>query len=341
VHRMWYYMARIFAAQGHQVTIACRTWPQQARDEIEHGVRFIRKGGFDSSGRLVWDLFRDFFQAVKIAPGLPDADITIVNDFFLPFFIPKRCGEMLINANRYPKGQYRWYRRARKIIAASNYIADVIRTQAPKMASRISALPNAVSVDAFLGENKTTTRQFLFAGRIHPEKGLDTLLDACNQLKASSWSLTIMGPHLPEQGGGGNEYLESLKLKAKGLPVRFEPACYDVQQLGQIYRQHGSFIYPSEAQFGETFGVAPVEAMAAGMLVLCSDLNCFGGYLKADENALVFKCKDSQSLADKLNRILEQENWQNMRAEAIDTARSFSVEAVAGRWLKEMEALCS
>jgi len=67
----------------------------------------------------------------------------------------------------------------------------------------------------------------LYVGRIHPEKGVDLLLEAwttalskkgLGSLRESGAKLLgIVGPYKKEQGGGGEEYLKSLKGAGEGV----------------------------------------------------------------------------------------------------------------------------
>jgi glycosyltransferase involved in cell wall biosynthesis len=49
------------------------------------------------------------------------------------------------------------------------------------------------------------------------------------------------------------------------------------------------FAYPSLATRGETFGLAPLEAMTHGCAVLVSDLGCFRDFISPNETAVVFE----------------------------------------------------
>ena len=50
-----------------------------------------------------------------------------------------------------------------------------------------------------------------------------------------------------------------------------------------------NFAYPSLATRGETFGLAPLEAMTHGCAVLVSDLGCFRDFISPNETAVVFE----------------------------------------------------
>jgi glycosyltransferase involved in cell wall biosynthesis len=55
------------------------------------------------------------------------------------------------------------------------------------------------------------------------------------------------------------------------------------------FRAARIFAYPSLATRGETFGLAPLEAMTHGCAVLVSDLGCFRDFISPNETAVVFE----------------------------------------------------
>jgi glycosyltransferase involved in cell wall biosynthesis len=131
----------------------------------------------------------------------------------------------------------------------------------------ITVIPNGVDVDTFVRESKAGggARQLLFLGRLHPLKGLDTLIDAwqlaSNGLSASeNWELVIAGPD--EQGCRGR--LER-QAKERGLGnVRFSGPLYGVDK-AKAMAQADLFVLPS---LSENFGIAVAEALAAGVPVI-------------------------------------------------------------------------
>jgi glycosyltransferase involved in cell wall biosynthesis len=44
------------------------------------------------------------------------------------------------------------------------------------------------------------------------------------------------------------------------------------------------FVYPCLAEQGETFGLAPLEAVACGAVPIVSDLSCFGDFITPGVN---------------------------------------------------------
>jgi glycosyltransferase involved in cell wall biosynthesis len=351
VPRRWQGVAEEFAAMGHEITILCRTYPGQPQQETINGVKYLRHSGFPQSRSIVWDLLKDFAYAIAMLPVLPDADILVINDFWLPVFASLRpeAGRIVINAARFPKGQYRLYAGADRFVAPTQAIQQAIAQQYPAATSRIRVIPNPIDTRVFSPpisprpnrENKT----ILYVGRIHPEKGIHLLLDAFTILSKQipGTKLRIIGPVQENQGGGGESYLNTLKSKAQGLAVEFSPPIFDIQKLADAYRDADVFCYPSLAEKGESFGVAPLEAMATGLVPIVSDLACFRDFIEEGQTGYFFDHRSANAAKNLCitltSAILNQEKNSQMADKAAQQATKFSFENIARLYLDDFETI--
>ena len=353
MNRVWHGLAEIFAAKGHQVTIICRSHTNQPEQEIINGVNYIRKGGFPQSTNIQLDLVKDLYYALTTFPSLPPGDILVINDFWLPVFasLKRQVGKIVINSNRFPKGQYWLYRKTDYIAAASQIIKETIIQQSPSTINRIKVIPNPISTDVFFPANlaapKPLEKTILYVGRIHPEKGIDLLIEAFALLtkKLQQVKLQIIGPFREEKGGGGETYLNSLKSQAIGLPVEICPPIFETNKLVKAYQQADLFCYPSLAEKGESFGVAPLEAMATGLVPVVSNLECFKDFIEAEKTGYFFdhrSCDKAQNLANKLELALtNREQTKHMGEAAVNKSKEFSQENIANKYLTVFSKLLS
>ncbi|MEO6054260.1 MAG: glycosyltransferase family 4 protein [Chthoniobacterales bacterium] len=299
VERMWYQLAQEFSELGHTVSIISRTWPGLPKREKLGNLQHIRVPGFNHRRRLITNLFLDVLWSFRILPSFPKADILITNSIFLPLLssLFKFCGITVVNLNRYPKGQLRWYSRVGCIQTPSTAIARVAMEQAPALASRICVIPNAANLSSLFSIARSKEDGPLvigFLGRVHPEKGIDLLIRAADELLKESdlplWKFAITGPYRTYEGGGGVDYYQHLHTQAAHLKdhVEFLPPVFSYAEIVSRYAGMDIFCYPSIAEKGETFGIAVLEAMAAELPVVTSNLQCFTDLVDEGQNGYFF-----------------------------------------------------
>jgi glycosyltransferase involved in cell wall biosynthesis len=137
-----------------------------------------------------------------------------------------------------------------------------------------------------------------YLGRLHPRKALDTLVRAFKPVseRFPDVFLLLGGPD-----GGHEAFLRAL-AKSLGLSDR-------VRFLGLLAPKQRSLLFSCTDIFtltgyaGENFGVAAVEAMAAGIPVIVSDNVCIHSDIVADQAGLQVAVDETQ-LADALSKLL-------------------------------------
>jgi len=351
IPRMWHGLAKEFSRQGHEVCIFARRYPGQADEENVGGVRFLRVGGFEQGRSLALDLVKDIAYALTAIWRLPDADILITNDFWLPAFAPylrRRAGRVVVNANRFPKRQYFLYRGAARIAAASTAVRDAIVTQTPALRDRVRVFPNPVDTRIMSpddGPKKRDSRVLLYVGRLHPEKGVHLLAAAFARiaLRHPGWRLRIVGPWKFEEGGGGQAYVQRLRVTLKDVPSEIAEPQFDPAALASEYRAASLFCYPSLAEKGESFGLAALEAMACGVPTVVSALECFRDFVQDGSTGWVFDHKSADpeaALAEALDRAMaDPERALDIGRRAGTAAREFGYAEVAARYLADFKEL--
>ena len=372
VQRLWEGLAREFAKRGHEVTIFAREFPGQATEETVHGIRYVRRGGYAQSTSIKRDLVQCLLYALKTARHVPPGDVVVTNDFWMPAVLPwlkPSVGNVIPCLQRFPKNQGRLYNKCAALAAVSRAVADAVKAQSPAVAGKVVVVPNAID-EEFLkrsvehgaggmekGADGARPVRILYVGRIHPEKGLMLLANALRLLAARDqrtkkpkdkelgWECVLVGPVKQSEGGGGEVFAEELKLQVEGLPVRFEAPMYDPAALAKIYDQADVFVYPSVAETGESFGIAPLEAMARGVVPVVSDLAVFREYLEPGVNGMVFDHRTPKAAAN-LSAVLrdlieDPDRRERMGAAARQTAEKFSPAAIADKYLQLFEKVIS
>jgi glycosyltransferase involved in cell wall biosynthesis len=310
----------------------------------------------DRTASLIRNLLRDFRYAVRIARMLPESDITVTNSFSLPILLPRRrAGKIYVHVARFPKYQMALYFRADRLQSISRAVADAIIKQAPYLAGRTVSIGYPVSDAYFLDEPMPAKRKtILFVGRIAREKGVHLLLDAFaaaimkdNTGILAEWRLRIVGPHEVTQGGDGADYLQELTTLARplGAACEFTGPLFEQGALISAYKSASIFVYPSLAERGEAFGLAPLEAIAAGCAVVVSKLQCFDEFIENGVTGLTFdhRAADAEAqLSSQLLRLMtDPQLMAALAREGYRAACRFKTSAISARMLDDFSSLVS
>lgn len=352
VPKIWHGLAQVFAQKGHTVTVLCRGHESQTRDEIIAGVCYVRRMRWNRSGTLYWDLCKDLLYAGTMSALLPEADICVCNTFWLPLLVStfrRGRGKLVVAVHRYPKGQMGLYRKCDRLTTVSNAVRDAIVTQTPHVAHRVNVIHNPIDTRVFqppsCGRSFSTAGNVVYTGRVHPEKGVHLLIGAFAIVHSRfpQLSLRIVGPVDRSQGGGGNEYLRQLMARAKNLPVAFLGSLNKPSGLAQLLQESHYYCYPSLADRGESFGVAPLEAMATGLPTIVSNLDCFKDFVKHEQTGVIFDHHSPDptgALAATLQRLIaDQALASAISRTGAEKAREYSYERVADQYLEDWYSL--
>jgi glycosyltransferase involved in cell wall biosynthesis len=353
VEKAWFALGQEFARRGHTVVQISRAMPQLPNRETIMEVEHLRVAGYDTPASLVWLKTLDFFYSLRARHALPMSDVVVTNTFWLPFLLrTAKRGRLYVHVARFPKGQMRFYAHAARLQAPSSAVANAIIAEAPAVRSKTKVIPYP-RPEAAVREVRSfaaRARTILYVGRLHPEKGVHLLIRAFAALPAplrGVWRLTIVGSAEVRLGGGGETYLTQLKRDATSVAERIEfcGPIFDEVELERVYREAELFVYPSLAERGETFGLAPLEAMSHGCAVLVSDLACFRDFVRNEETGFIFDHRGpaaEAALSSGLAQILAEEATLARVAEAgARVSEKYGLSRVVDQFLEDFAALQS
>lgn len=329
-------LARALVADGHEVHVVTRDLPDApaVRDAVEDGVHVVRVPeappviGFDQL--VAWVLaFNNRIQAVagRLLREQP-FDVVHAHDWLVGYAAAglKETWDVpvvaTIHATEYGRHQgwlpgpmnklihqVEWWLtyEARRVIVCSRYMRDELERIFALPADKLDVVPNGVDVRDFAvdpGEARAMrrevtgprTRMILYAGRLEYEKGVQTLLEALQEVRAQ------VGPTRLFVAGVGT-YSEELRREVRrrklGRHVRFTGFLAD-RELRLHFGAADVAVAPS---IYEPFGLVAVEAMACGTPVVVGDT---GGLreIVADGSGLSFTPEDAGELAEALTRVL-------------------------------------
>ncbi len=170
-------------------------------------------------------------------------------------------------------------------------------------ANKITVKPNFVSVDPGCGEGGGDYA--LFVGRLSPEKGLETLLAAGEKL----------GDRIGLKIIGDGPLAPTVEQAATRIPGVQSMGRQSQNQLQTLMKNAQVLIFPS--LWYETFGLVVIEAYAAGVPVIASNLGTMSLLIDPDSTGLLFRAGDPQDLQERIEWILSHpQEVKKMRQEA-------------------------
>ena len=193
-----------------------------------------------------------------------------------------------------------------------------------------TVLPNIVDTGAFAPALEAHEGfHFVSAGRLRPEKGFSSLLEAFSRLRDMNSTLTIFGEGA--ERGAIEARIRDLQLENRVFLRGYCPR----KEMAQEYARSDCFVLPSCA---ETFGVAYIEAMAAGLPVIATRCGGPEDFVNED-NGLLVPTDDISALAAAMQDMMENRARYDSAAIAAETRRCFSPEQIAGELTELYEGI--
>jgi glycosyltransferase involved in cell wall biosynthesis len=217
-----------------------------------------------------------------------------------------------------------------RFVATNHMIVEEL-ISAGVPADRIVQLPNGVEIDSIPVKVNYALHdpvRLIFVGRLHEQKGLETLLAAFQKLirryPNRNLRLQLLG-----DGPLRNDLAALSEQTGIALQVDF------LGMTGHVFeylQQADIFVLPSRA---EGLSNALLEAMACGLPVVVSDIPANTDVIEDKQNGLTFTKGDPESLANAVTSLLEQ---AALREQVGRTARQtiesrYSLEFIAERYI--------
>ncbi len=227
------------------------------------------------------------------------------------------------------------------VLGVSEFLADRIRARYPEYARRICHVHNGADVELFksqsMRQRDKSIKALLYVGRISPEKGIHTLLDAFAFVadKRDDVRLQIVGPErvvpyemiVPfcddpkvlemAQWYRPGAYAAQLRSKLAALPsdrAQWMNQEIPQDQLPPLYQSADIFVFPSI--WDEPFGMPLVEAMSCGVPTIATRGGAFPEIVAHERTGLLVDRADPRSLADAILRLCSDDPLRQGMADA-------------------------
>jgi len=229
--------------------------------------------------------------------------------------------------------------KATRVVCNSEYTRKTItESYGREGSSNISVIHKAVDVSQFSEEStipdpypeRPKDRRLLFVGSDWKRKGLLDLLSALGQLYRrtnSSIHLTVTGP----SALGEVEFLKGrADREGIGRHVLFAGRA-DRDTMLFLYKTSDVFVLPS---YFEAFGVVLLEAMAAGLPVVCTRTGGMEEIVRDGRCAATFEAGNVDQLARSIEVVLSDADLRNsMIISGHERAEEFDVKKMVGQVL--------
>lgn len=162
-----------------------------------------------------------------------------------------------------------------------------------------------VRTKLYITNNQAKRDGYIVWGRHVPYKRFDLAIQACNELNAK---LTVVG------SGVDTERLKKLAGPTISFPGRISDA-----ELVELAHRANAFIFPNE----EDFGIAPVEAMAAGLPLIAYKKGGALDIVSENETGIFFMNQTVTGLTEAIKKFEVQEFKYNtivQRSKRFDTS---------------------
>jgi len=213
---------------------------------------------------------------------------------FSSFFLKRLAGKML--------------KKAKTVVVLSEIERDFIEKRWKKLDVRV--LENAVALDeARPRMNKTDEKTLIFLGRLHEDKGLREIVDACRILRNEGFRF-----HFKCFGAGeAKERFVSEMTEILGDKF-FYGGVVSGTEKWQALAASDIFLLPSRY---EGLPVALLEAMAAGCIPVASKIGSIGLVVRDGVNGFLVEPGNAAEISEKLRPLLSAKvDRENLRGNA-------------------------
>ena len=218
------------------------------------------------------------------------------------FKIAQHLPPPLFSRTRFIHRIERWcLRRARHIIAKSDYVAESIRDIAA--AATLHRVPNALNPVFFDAGPVSDPNRLLFVGIIEERKGLTHLVDALARLARTRAGLKLAIAGIPGRGGTAYDTAVRASVVRQGLQPHIEYLGFlKPDAVAREMARAAMVVVPS---LEEMFCNVAAEAMAAGRPVVASRVGSLPQLVEDGQTGLLVPVADHVTLANAIEQLLD------------------------------------
>jgi glycogen(starch) synthase len=196
------------------------------------------------------------------------------------------------------------------------FASDTVKRASEKTGFQVGhgdVIRPGVRAEDFVGEVKDASKaalKLLVVAPLTEQSGVMTAVKAVKILREGGHKVT-----LSVFGRGETKYVADLRsfTVTNQLPVEFQTVSSVQKDLPGIYQRHDIFLHTPE--WKEPFSTAPLEAMAAGVPVVCVHKGGGSELVRHGENGLLYETGDPASLAANIGFLLNTPTYRQTMCE--------------------------
>jgi glycosyltransferase involved in cell wall biosynthesis len=199
-----------------------------------------------------------------------------------------------------------------RVICCSQTMAAEVASAFTLPTDKVRVVPNGIDPERVASRDSAAAlarfrrrwaqegeRILLFVGRLVREKGVEDLIDAMPQVLRSCPAAKLV-----VAGGGAHQHLAE-RARGRGVDQRVVFAGFVPEDdLPRLYTVADVAVFPS---FYEPFGIVALEAMAAGVPVVASDVGGLSEVVAHEETGIHTAAGNPESLAAGICRVLSDD----------------------------------
>lgn len=191
--------------------------------------------------------------------------------------------------------------------AVSNYYAHALENLYELKRDTVTPIYNPVTIPVISEEKQSSKKSVVFTGTLVPRKGIINLVKAWRTVlqQSPTAELNVYGKDgLTQDGKPMKAFLLSL-LEPNALKSVFFHGHVDHLRLLNALQEARVGVFPS---YSETFGLAPVEAMAVGCPAIYTKRSCGPEIITDDEDGLLVDPDSPHEIADSIIRVMQDDD---------------------------------
>ncbi len=206
---------------------------------------------------------------------------------------------------------------AEKMFRAAGVIVVLSEHEKESLTSRwrnldVRVLPNAIATSEAVNAKRDSKREktIVFLGRLHESKGLHEIIEACRVLKNEGFDFQFncFG------AGALKDFFVREMSRILGDKFYFGGVAAGAEKWRQLAAND---IYLLPSRYGEGLPMAMLEAMAAGCVVVASDVASVRAVIKDGENGFTVEPYNAAQVVEKLKLLLSgKADWESLREKA-------------------------